>query len=80
MMYRNIEGHRKIMRKEYTLTDEDSDGTIIEASNWSGKIRPGMQISLNMVFPAAPSLSIEHCPRCNEPSLGSPLPGQRRRW
>jgi hypothetical protein len=79
-MYRGIPGHRRILRKEYNLTDEDADGTLIEASNWTSMIKAGIQISLNIILQASASWKIEDCPRCEEPTLGHALPGKRRRW
>jgi hypothetical protein len=80
IMYRGIPGHRRILRKEYTITDEDSDGTLVEESNWATVIRAGTQLSLNMILQASPSWKTHHCPRCEEPTLGHALPGKRRRW
>ena len=44
-MYRGIPGHRKILRREYSITDEDADGVLVEDSNWNSIIRQGMHIS-----------------------------------
>ncbi|KAG4438868.1 hypothetical protein IFR05_005657 [Cadophora sp. M221] len=78
-MYQGIHGRRKILRKEYTLSDEAHDGTLVDESNWTSIVQPGIELSLNMVFPAASSWNIQRCPRCDAPSMGSKLPGQRRR-
>lgn len=79
-MYRNIRGREKILRKEYTITDEGSDGALIDDMNWSTSIEGGMQLSLNIVFPALESFDDMRCPSCHERSLGNTLPGKRRRW
>lgn len=73
-------GRAKVRRKEYTITDEDADGTLIEEENWDMIYQPGKNLSLNMVFPALTSWNIYHCPRCDRPSIGKTLPGKRRRW
>lgn len=80
IMYRNIYGHSKIQKNKYTLTDEDSDGILIEESNWMSAIRPGMQLSLNMVLPASSSQDFQNCPRCHEMTFGKFNQGQQRRW
>lgn len=81
LMYRTIEiGRRKIIRNEYTITDENSDGTSLDDINWSQIIQPGMQLTLSMVFPATESLNDRICPRCDQQTLENSLPGQRRRW
>ena len=78
---RDIKGRRKIRKKEYTLTDEDEDAIgLIEESNWMTAIRPGMAISLNMIFPADSNMDFHRCPLCREMTFGKLLAGQRRRW
>jgi hypothetical protein len=42
IIYRGIPGHRKILQREYNITDENSDGVLVEKSNWNSIIRPGM--------------------------------------
>ncbi|KAH7305140.1 ankyrin repeat-containing domain protein [Rhexocercosporidium sp. MPI-PUGE-AT-0058] len=79
VMYRNIKGREKILRKEYTITDESSDGALIDDMNWNKSIEGGMQLSLNIVFPALESFDDMRCPSCQEKSLGTTLPGKRRR-
>lgn len=79
-MYSNIPGRHKIGRKEYTITDEDLEDTLIEDSNWSTLIHPGMQLSLNMIVPATSTTNFQNCPRCREVTFGHKLPQQRRRW
>ncbi|KAK0109431.1 hypothetical protein ONS95_002125 [Cadophora gregata] len=80
VMYRTIEiGRRKILRNEYTITDESSDGTLLDATNWATAVQPGIQLTLNMVFPATESFNDKVCPRCDEQTLGMMLSGQRRR-
>jgi hypothetical protein len=66
-------GHRKIQRREYNITDEDSDGALIEESNWNSIISPGMQISLNVVLRASATWNMHQCPRCSETALGQVL-------
>ena len=75
-----IPGRRKIMQREYTITDEDVDGPLIEESNWGKVIRPGMRISLNMILQATSWNNKQRCPKCNEPTLGHVLAGKRVRW
>lgn len=79
-MYRGIPGHRKILRREYNITDEDADGILVEESNWNSVIRPRMQISLNVILQASSSWNMHRCPRCSEAVLGHVLQGKRRRW
>jgi len=79
-MYRGLPGHHKITRREYMIADEDNGGELIDSGSWSHVIRPGMQISLNVVFRAAASWNTQYCPRCNEPTIGPTLPGKRKRW
>jgi hypothetical protein len=80
LIYRGIPGHRRILRKEYTITNEDSDGTMVQESNWDNVVRAGTQLSLNIILQASSSWKKHHCPRCDEPTLGHTLPGKRRRW
>ena len=79
IIYRGIPGHKRILRKEYTITDEDAD-VIVQESNWNNVIRAGIQLSLYIVLQASSAWKSQHCPRCDEPTLGHALPGKRRRW
>ncbi|KAH9214726.1 hypothetical protein DL95DRAFT_461792 [Leptodontidium sp. 2 PMI_412] len=79
IMYRNIPGKQKIARREYNLTDKESDGVLVERSNWETTIHPGMTLSLNMIFPAAQTVDLHRCPQCDMPCLDNTLPGERRR-
>jgi hypothetical protein len=54
-MYKGLPGHLKIARREYTIADEDKCGALIDLTEWSNSIRPGMQISLSVIFRAAKS-------------------------
>lgn len=73
-------GRAKVQRKQYTITDEDADGILIEDSNWNTVYQPGKHLSLNMVFPASNTWNLSFCPQCNRPAMGKTLPGERRRW
>jgi hypothetical protein len=42
IMNRGIRYHRRILRKEYTITDEDADGVLIQESNWDTVVRAGI--------------------------------------
>ncbi|KAH8770663.1 hypothetical protein F5882DRAFT_180455 [Hyaloscypha sp. PMI_1271] len=77
---RDIPGRAKVRRKEYTITDEDADGILIEEANWDMIYHPGKHLSLNMVFPALPSWNVHRCPRCDRPAIGKARPGERRHW
>jgi hypothetical protein len=82
LMYhdRDMPGRAKVRRKEYTITDEDADGALVEESNWDMIYHPGKHLSLNMVFSALPSWNVYQCPRCERPTIGKALAGERRRW
>jgi hypothetical protein len=77
---RDIPGRAKVRRKEYTITDEDTNGVLIEEANWDMIYHPGKHLSLNMVFPALPSWNVHRCPRCDRPAIGKARPGERRHW
>jgi hypothetical protein len=77
---RDMPGRAKVRRKEYTITDEDADGALIEEANWDIIYHPGKHLWLNMIFKALPSWNVYQCPRCARPTMGKALPGERRRW
>jgi len=68
------------MRREYALTEESEEATLIEESNWRTLIRPGMKMSLHMILRASSGWNTNHCPKCNEATFGPSLPGKRVRW
>ena len=72
------------MRKEYTVTDEDVDGPVINDENWSAFVKPGMNISLNMVLKVGASWDVRKCPRCTSIILrlnGAGVASQtKRQW
>ena len=68
------------MRKEYALTEENEEPTLIEEKNWETRIRPGMRVSLNMVVPVSLGWRTNHCPKCDETTFGHSLPGKRIKW
>ncbi|KAL2068468.1 hypothetical protein VTL71DRAFT_16566 [Oculimacula yallundae] len=78
IMYRDIPGRNKILKQEYAFTDEEFEGMILESYNWATRIRAGMKLSLNIIFPAAQSFDVYRCPRCKVVCSGSKLPGRRR--
>lgn len=69
-----------IHRIEYALTEESDEALLIEEENWEAHIRPGMDLFLNMVIPAAPEWTTNHCPKCNEATFGRLLPGKHVKW
>lgn len=77
-MYTGIRGQKKIDNREYTITDEATDEELDDAS-WK-QVKPGMELSLNIVFNAASTVDFQHCPRCAEVTSGHNLSKQRRRW
>jgi hypothetical protein len=79
-MHEGIPWRRKILKKEYTISDENSDGILLDESNWNNLVHQGNELSLNMILPASSSWNMHSCPRCNEPSIGNTLPGKRKRW
>jgi hypothetical protein len=81
-MYRGqyMPGQKKILRREYTVTDEDNDGVVVEEINWTTIFQPGKHLSLNMILNATPSFDVHRCPICSRMALGTILPGHRRRW
>ena len=79
-MYRDVPGQKKILSREYSLTDEDLDGVMVEKSNWETMIRKGMQLSLNIIIPAAQSVDLRCCPQCKTVCFGHDLPQKLRRW
>jgi len=79
-MFQGVPGTRKILRREYALTEESEEATLIEEDNWGTLIRPGMKLSLNMTFRTSSSWNNNHCPRCKESTFGHSLPSKRIRW
>ncbi len=79
LMYKGIAGYRKIARKEYTITDEDTD-EVLDERNWALAVQPGKQLSLNMILSAVSGADFQTCPRCLSLQVGSYLSGSRRRW
>lgn len=79
IMYRGIPGSKKIMRREYTITEENEEETLIEEENWGRLIRPGMRLALNMILKVSSSWNTSQCPKCKEATLGHALPGKRIR-
>ncbi|KAK0105720.1 hypothetical protein ONS95_004242 [Cadophora gregata] len=79
IMYRDIPGRKKILGREYTLTDEELDGIILERSNWEMTRQPGMKLSVNMILHATESVDLRRCPRYKALCSGPILPRKRRR-
>lgn len=79
-MYKGLPGYQKILRREYTIADEDSGGALIDTKKWASFIRPGMQLSLNVIVKVPSSWNIQYCPRCKTHSIGPPLRGTRTIW
>jgi hypothetical protein len=78
-MYKGIHGFRKIARKEYTITDEDTD-EVLDERNWAMTVQPGKQLSVNMILSAVSGADFQTCPRCLCLQIGPHLAGSRRRW
>jgi hypothetical protein len=67
------------MRREYSITDETSDGALIDTSQWNTSIRPGMQIGLNIVLKALSSWeNTHHCPKCRDPIFENTLSWKKK--
>lgn len=80
LMYKDIPGRPKIKRREYTISDESDEGSLVEESNWEEAVQPGKVLSLNMILPAPLVIDQGRCPQCKTTTRGHNLPGQRRRW
>lgn len=78
ILYKETPGRLKILKNEYTITDEDSDGLVLDKNNWDVAVRPGMQISLNILLKAASSWRSGSCPRCKSHMVE--ITGNSRRW
>jgi len=79
MFTSDIPGYDRISRKEYVIRDEDTD-LELDKTNWQVKIRPRMQLSMNVVLPAMSTLDPRNCPQCLQMIYGHDLLRQRRRW
>ncbi|KAG4422088.1 hypothetical protein IFR04_004829 [Cadophora malorum] len=82
IMYRDIPGQKKILAREYNLTDdtdEDLDGGMVDNSNWETTIRRGMQLSLNIIMPTSHWVDLQSCPQCKTVCFSHNLPQKRRR-
>lgn len=73
-MYKGIHGYRKIARKEYTITDEDTD-EVLDERNWALTVQPGKQLSVNMILSAVSGADFQKCPRCLCLQIGPHLTG-----
>lgn len=66
-MFQDLPGRNRIDQGEYEITD-DSEGALIQDSDWESKVLPGVRIVMSIVmqaFPAAASGAATHeCPRC----------------
>jgi len=81
-MHRDLPGHTKILEREYTLVNEQADGTLITRESWDDMVKEGTCIGLNIIlrkqFSSAPTGT--SCPRCNKTCTVILLPGQQQRW
>src|SRR5438046_7057992 len=84
ILYRHCPGRLEIMRKEYTITNDETNGVILDDDNWSALVKPGMQVSLNIILKAASTWDLRICPRCKSPILNVESSGDgigaARRW
>ena len=78
-MYTGIRGQQKILKKEYTIRDEETEKEINE-SNWSDIVRSGKELSLNVILNADSTVDFQHCPRCSAQTPGHNISQVRRRW
>jgi hypothetical protein len=65
--FRNIQGHTKVKRKEYTLQEHSTKREISRTRPWEGAFLPGQRINMSMVFNSKKQASSgTSCPSCNE--------------
>ncbi|KAF2092431.1 hypothetical protein NA57DRAFT_50298 [Rhizodiscina lignyota] len=73
--FKGIQGHRKVMDKEYTLQDHTSGIEVSRKRPWEGAFLPGGRIDMSFVFgddlPAAAKESGASCPNCHTASDGA---------
>ena len=79
LIHRDQQGHNKIIRREYSLAEEDNAGAVISEDTWTDMVKPGMTIGLNIILRRG-GIKAEACPRCSTLCTGTVLSGNRRRW
>lgn len=82
-MFKDRPGENKIARNQYEIT-EDSEGALIQNTDWESKVLPGARIAMSIVFRdifTAPSEESAHgCPRCNQSNAGATPEKGELRW
>lgn len=74
-MFKGRPGEKRIARNEYEVT-EDSEGTLIEDSDWEFKVLPGARIVVGIILKTMlvtrkSEQTTHKCPRCNISNYGA---------
>ncbi|RPB04532.1 hypothetical protein L873DRAFT_1799455 [Choiromyces venosus 120613-1] len=83
LLFRGLPGHQKVLSKEYSVSDGDSQKDITSAG-WVENITPGRLISMSMLFrhmDSAPKVTDfkTKCPSCKTPGAFN-VAGNSRGW
>lgn len=77
IMFKGLPGQKRITQNEYEVT-EDSEGTLIQDSDWESKVLPGVRISMAITITTSTSrnavrseLAAHKCSRCSTPNSGA---------
>jgi hypothetical protein len=73
--FRDIQGHKKIMQKQYGLQDGASGREVERSRAWQSAFLPGQRVEMSMVFhseePASSDFNNATCPGCHTPTTSS---------
>jgi hypothetical protein len=62
--FRNIQGYRKIVDKDFVLQDSATKREISRKLPWEGAFLPGQRVVMSIVFKDGPESSHTRCPGC----------------
>lgn len=85
IMFRNRPGHKRITQRRYEIT-EDTEGMLVQDSEWEARILPGVWISMGIIITTAPVVrgefgtTVHRCLRCQGANAGAASQKGSLKW